>query len=105
MTAQIIEVEDHLNELIQKEQNLLVEFYSPTCGPCKMLGFVLEDAAEDLPDDYVIAQVNFIESTDLVEEFNVEGYPTVFVYKDGKEAKRFSGVRQKEVIVDYIQED
>lgn len=105
MTAQIIKVENNLNELIQEKQNLLVEFYSPTCGPCKMLGFILDDVAKELADDYTIVQVDFIESTDLVEEFGVEGYPTVLVYKNGEQAKRFAGVRQKEVILNYIQEN
>jgi len=102
LTAKKINVDSNLNELIQDEQDILVEFYSPTCGPCKMLNFVLDDVAKELDDGYTIAQVNFDEAADMVEEYEVKGYPTVFIYKNGEQAKRFSGVTNKETIMKHI---
>lgn len=77
-----------------KAGKVLVDFYSKTCGPCKMLGFILEDLAKD-NDDVDILKVDFEENGDLVKEYGVEGYPTLIMFNDGEEVSRHSGLQQK----------
>lgn len=83
---------------------VLLDFYSKTCGPCKMLAFVLKDIDKTMGDDLKIIKIEFDENKDLIEEYKVEGYPTLVMMKDGVELSRKSGLQQKPVIVKMIEE-
>jgi thioredoxin 1 len=100
-----------IKELVKEEFNndlakgaVLVDFYSKTCGPCKMLAFILKDIDSKLGDKVKIIKVDFEENPDLIEKYNVEGYPTLIMFKDGKEVSRKSGLQQKPVISKMIEE-
>ena len=86
------------------EGSVLVDFYSKTCGPCKMLSFILKDIDKKVGDKAKIIKVDFEENPDLITEHKVEGYPTLIVFKDGKEVSRKSGLQQKPVIIKMIEE-
>ena len=86
------------------EGSVLVDFYSKTCGPCKMLSFILKDIDKKLGEKVKIIKVDFEENPDLIEEHKVEGYPTLIAFKDGKEVSRKSGLQQKPVIIKMIEE-
>ncbi len=86
------------------EGAVLVDFYSTTCGPCKMLSFVLDDIDKNSGDDLKILKVKFEENDDLVEEYEVEGYPTLIMFNEGEEVSRKAGLQQKPVIEKMIQE-
>ncbi|KAA9233697.1 thioredoxin family protein [Aerococcus mictus] len=82
---------------------VLVDFYSKTCGPCKMLSFILDDVDKTKGDDLSIIKISFEENPDLVEEYGVEGYPTLIAFKDGEEVTRKAGLQQKPVILKMIE--
>lgn len=84
--------------------SVLVDFYSKTCGPCKMLAFILEDIKKEFGEDVKIIKVDFEENPDLIEQYNVEGYPTLIMFKDGEETSRKAGLQQKPVIQKMIKE-
>lgn len=84
---------------------VLADFFSTTCGPCKMLGFVLKDVERQFGDDVSILKVDFDENKDLTEEYGVTGYPTLVLLKDGKETGRLQGLQQKPVITKLIEEN
>ena len=86
------------------EGSVLVDFYSKTCGPCKMLSFILNDIDKTFGEKVNIIKVDFEENPDLIEEHRVEGYPTLVMFKDGKEVSRKSGLQQKPVIIKMIEE-
>lgn len=90
-------------ELVNKGK-VLVDFFSSTCGPCKMLSFVLADVDKVCGEDTTILKVDFDKNQDLVEQYGVTGYPTLILLRDGVEEKRVSGLQQKPVIVKMIQE-
>ncbi|MDO5048236.1 MAG: thioredoxin family protein [Anaerococcus sp.] len=99
----IIEFENQdLKEMI-KDGASLVEFYSKTCGPCKMLSFVLDDLSKHY-EDLTIVKIDFEANPDLVKEYGVEGYPTMIMFKDGQEINRRGGLQQKPVIEKMIKE-
>lgn len=87
-----------------EEGAVLLDFYSKTCGPCKMLAFILEDIQKEFGEDVEIIKVDFEENPDLIERFNVEGYPTLIMFKDGEEVSRKAGLQQKPVIQNMIKE-
>lgn len=84
---------------------VLADFYSTTCGPCKMLAFVLADVEKTCGDKVNILKLDFDKCRDLVEEYKVAGYPTLILMKDGKEVKRLSGLQQKPALIKLIEEN
>lgn len=87
---------------LDKTGPMLVEFYSKTCGPCKMLSFVLKDIDKMKPDFRVFI-IDFDENKDLKEQLGVKGFPTMLFMKDGKEMNRITGLKQKPAIIKEIE--
>ena len=91
------------NELVQ-EGVVLADFFSTTCGPCKMLSFVLNDVEKVLGDKVKLLKVDFDKNKDLTEKYEVKGYPTIIILKDGVEVKRMTGLQQKPALIKAIEE-
>ena len=101
MAVEIKEVCGAELDALTNQGKVLVDFYSKTCGPCKMLGFVLKDIAKGL-DDTEILLVDYDANKESVESHGVEGYPTMIFYKEGQEVERMRGLQQKPVILKMI---
>ncbi|KXU42430.1 MAG: thioredoxin fold domain-containing protein [Coprobacillus cateniformis] len=84
---------------------VLVDFFSTTCGPCKMLAFVLNDVEKALGDKVTILKLDFDKNKELVDQYEVKGYPTLILLKDGQEVKRMQGLQQKPAIIKMIEEN
>lgn len=84
---------------------VLADFFSTTCGPCKMLGFVLKDVEKEFGDDLSILKVDFDQNKDLTAEYGVTGYPTLILLKEGAEVARLQGLQQKPVIIKMVEEN
>ena len=69
-----------------------VDFFADWCGPCKMLGPVLEEVSAEYPD-IEFAKVNVDENMDLAEKFGIMSIPQVFMFKDGEVIGKFGGYR------------
>jgi len=83
---------------------VLADFFSTTCGPCKMLGFVLKDVEKEF-GNLTILKIDFDQNKELIAEYGVTGYPTLVLLKDGAEVGRLQGLQQKPVIVRMIQDN
>ncbi|MGL5677066.1 MAG: thioredoxin family protein [Cellulosilyticaceae bacterium] len=81
---------------------VLVDVYSKTCGPCKMLGFVLADVAKDMPEVEIL-KIDFDQNKEIIEKYEVASYPTLILFKDGVEVERLKGLQQKPVIQKMLQ--
>lgn len=99
----IHELDTPTYDQLDKSGPMLVEFYSKTCGPCKMLSFVLRDVDKIMPD-FKIYTIDFDENQDLKERLGVKGFPTILLMKDGQEINRLTGLKQKPMIVKAIEE-
>ena len=89
-------LENEKLEDLTKEGIVLVDFYADWCGPCKMLGRVLEDI------DLNVIKVNTDNHTELAQKFGVMSIPTVVIYKNGEVVDKFIGFRSKQEINDLI---
>ena len=98
----IRELTQHEYETMDRSQPMLVEFYSKTCGPCKMLNFVLKDIDKTLPD-FLICQIDFDVNIELKERLGVKGFPTMIFFSNGTEVERLEGLKQKPLILKTIQ--
>ena len=81
----------------------LADFYSPNCGPCKMLAYVLADVDKNC-EGVQILKINFDTNPELLEQYGVTGYPTLILFKDGQEVDRKAGLQQKPALIKMIQE-
>lgn len=92
-----IQSEEQFNELVlQAKLPVLVDFWAPWCGPCKMVAPELEAVAEELDGQALIAKVNVDENQKLAGQYNVMGIPTLLVFKQGSELERLVGFRPRQ---------
>lgn len=90
-----INSENFEKEVLNSNELVLVDFYADWCGPCKMMAPVVEELAGELQGKAKVGKINVDENQDLAMKYNVMSIPTLIIFKDGKEFKRFVGVRDK----------
>ncbi len=84
-----------------KEGLVLLDFYADWCGPCKMIGPVLEQVADE-NDDIKVVKVNVDENIGLAQQYGVQGIPSLFVLKDGEVVSQKAGFMPKDALVDWV---
>ena len=86
-----------------KEVPVLVDFWAPWCGPCQMLGPILEDLSNEMGDKVVVAKLNVDENNQKAGEYQIMSIPAMKLFKDGKVIEEFVGVTPKEMIKEIIE--
>ena len=92
--------EQEFNEL-KNNGNLVDDFFADWCGPCKMLGPIMEKVAEEYPD-VTFVKVNVDDEQDLAVSYGVMSIPSVFFLKDGEVVDQFLGLQQENSIKDKL---
>ena len=94
-----INKENFKSEVLDFEGKVLVDFWAPWCGPCQMLGPVLEEIGTELSSKVKIVKINVDEESELAAQYNVSAIPTVILFNKGQIIDTFIGFKQKE---DYV---
>lgn len=89
-------------EVLHSDKPVLIDFWAPWCGPCRMLSPVISEIAEEYGDKVKVCKVNVDDEGELAASFNVMSIPTLVVVKDGKVTNSAVGVRPKAQIVEMI---
>lgn len=82
-------------EVLLSEQPVLIDFWAPWCGPCRMVGPVIEQLADEYEGKVKIGKVNVDEEPELSQTFGIMSIPTIVLVKDGKVVKQVVGARPK----------
>lgn len=90
-------------EVMKSDKPVLVDFYADWCGPCRMLGPVIEELTNQR-NDIKVCKLNVDENPELAQAFRVMSIPTLMVVNKGKIAKTSNGFRPKEEIERMLQE-
>ena len=86
-------------EVLQSSIPVIVDFWAPWCGPCRMLGPIVEAAGQELQGKGKVVKVNVDEQQGLAAQFGVQSIPTIIFFKNGQVAARFVGVQPKDALV------
>ena len=78
----------------------VVDFYATWCGPCKMFGPVFEDASKE--NDFNFIKLDVDKYSDIAREYAIMSIPTIILFENGKEVKRFTGFMNKEEFVKFL---
>jgi thioredoxin 1 len=90
------------SEVVESDLPVLVDFWAPWCGPCRMLAPIIEELAADYDGRVVVGKVNTDENGDAPQRYGIMGIPTLIIFKDGEEVERLVGVRPKQAIVEKL---
>lgn len=93
--------DENFEDFIDKNENVLVEFYAPWCTHCKTLAPIYSEAALSLADKVPLAKVDATEQKVIAKRFGVKGYPTLIFFKNGQQVE-YNGGRTKETIVNWV---
>ena len=103
MAEGVIELNSTSYEDATKSGVVLVDFWAPWCGPCKMQTPILEKVAAAVGDKAVISKVNVDESPDLAAKYGIRSIPTLVLLKDGENKQQFVGLQQQAALVSAIE--
>jgi thioredoxin 1 len=88
----------NIDELIKNNPSLVVDCWAPWCGPCRMMGPIIDELATDLKGKITFGKMNTDENQDVAAKYEIQAIPTLLIFKGGKLADRKVGALPKKVL-------
>ena len=101
MSAILVNKNNFQEEVLNSDKPVLVDFWAPWCGPCRMVLPIIEEIAEE-NEDIKVVKINVDEDPELANQFGVMTIPTVYVFKNGEAVNHRSGAMPKEQILAMV---
>jgi len=104
MSENTIQITDaqFAEEVLNSELPVIVDFWAPWCGPCKMIAPVLEDVAAEYAGKVKVVKLNVDENQETAPKYNVRGIPTLLIVKGGEVVATKVGAVSKSQLVDFV---
>ena len=83
-------------EVIKCDKPVHVDFWAPWCGPCQMMGPVIEELAKEMSDKSKVGKLNVDENPEISQKYEIMSIPSLKIFKSGKVVKEFTGVQAKD---------
>lgn len=93
---------EEFSSFIQQGKPVLVDFWAPWCGPCRMIAPVVEELSQQYADDLAVGKVDVDKCPDLARQFRVMSIPTLILFKDGQVIDQKLGYQPKDALEDMI---
>lgn len=90
-------------EVLTPTSPVIVDFWAPWCGPCRKLGPVLDEVAEELKGKIKVVKINTDENLKTAKEYSIIGLPSLLVFKNGQAVERLVGLMPKSSIISNIE--
>lgn len=102
MSAKNLKKHNFEEIVMNTDKPVLIDFWAAWCGPCRMQSPVIEELADELKDEAVVAKLNVDENPELARQFSVMSIPTLVLIKNGKVVWRESGVKPKDALLSVV---
>lgn len=86
-------------EVLKNTKPVLVDFWAVWCGPCRVLGPIVEEVAKEMAGKAVVGKVNVDENPTVSQKYGIMSIPTIMIFQGGNVVKQFIGVQSKEALV------
>jgi thioredoxin 1 len=90
-------------EVLKSELPALVDFWAPWCGPCQMMGPILEEASTDWQGKIKVCKLNVDDVIEIARDYEIQSIPTMILFEKGQPAKRIVGARPKKAFEEEFQ--
>ena len=98
-----VSASDFEEEVLKEKGVVVVDFWATWCGPCRKLGPVVEEIANEFEGKVKFAKLNVEESIESAKRFSVSGLPSLLIFKNGEAVERMTGLMPKSTIVSNIE--
>jgi len=88
--------------VLQTSKPVLIDFYATWCGPCRMVGPIIDKISEKMHDKVDVYKLNVDENPVTASQYGITGIPTVIIYRDGKVDRQFVGVQPEQVYLNAL---
>ncbi|MDX9913942.1 MAG: thioredoxin [Candidatus Moranbacteria bacterium] len=85
-------------EVLESEAIVLVDFWAPWCGPCQMMGPIVDELSSEMGEGFKVGKVNVDENPNTASDYGIMSIPAIKVFKGGKIVKEFVGVQNKDTL-------
>lgn len=85
-------------EVLQNDKPTVVDFWAPWCGPCQIMGPILEELSEEVKSTATVGKLNVDDNPSIASKYGIMSIPTIKIFKGGQIVKEFVGVQQKDFL-------
>ena len=100
--ANVFTTDNFEKEVLSADKPVLVDFWAEWCGPCKMIGPIIEELHKDYDGKAIVGKLNVDENQDIATNYNIRSIPTLLVFKNGEIVDKIVGAVSKSVLAGKI---